>query len=626
MIEKIFYLLLIALIWQPCLSQKAIEPRFSTSRYMPSDDPNLNPNWDWTVAGPGHRIYYQTPNNQIQSQIVQLPFYSSGHPLNTVVEKDMYPEDGWVLAYRDFGTPTSAPEMPFFGLYNKYRGILRLMFYNTREFGYNHFEMALRFVDQAHSGALLTFTDEENSFLNTYDKSREEFMMTEAAAINGWIWADFFLFGYDPNLSDLARLRVSISGINTSNISLESTEFTLNQVFFDMNPGGGRKGADLLNAINNGVKVYKTVEDFLEDMRKSVARDKSQGKSHWWHEIVDNEFGTASSARTVDNEFATAPTALPGADVVNTIGKIAGFVSTFMGGGNKNMPRMPIRFEGSIKFKGSIETSPFLIYARDLGLKAGVGNNPPDHYRVLQPISWGVFNLIKKPTLKACYTLVRPIQHWWSNWSIRVDSLDYNFNNNSDMQLQSVEGALVSSSGPINSYGGAYKPLTENKLSFAWFGPAVIYQYFDVALKMTFKINSPTRYSDDEIVVYKVIPVNGTIKSCTLPHNLDSFSMFSENKQATSSFVQYKPFPNPAHNEVTIATGLNIGSEVIVEIFDPTGHQVRELIPIADVKTSLGKVVWNLENSQGVRVPKGIYHYRVQDGKTVHSGRFVVID
>ena len=77
--------------------------------------------------------------------------------------------------------------MPFLGLYNKYRGKLRLMFYNTRELSFNNFEVTLGFKDANHTGALLTFTEEENPFTHSYDRAKEEFMLTTANSINGWI-------------------------------------------------------------------------------------------------------------------------------------------------------------------------------------------------------------------------------------------------------------------------------------------------------------------------------------------------------------------------------------------------------------------------------------------------------
>lgn len=76
-------------------------------RSMPATDPN----WDWTVSGSGHRVYYQTPNDGIQSQTVQLPFFTNGHPLNTT-EKDIYPEDGcWHFVI--FARPCPPLKCPF---------------------------------------------------------------------------------------------------------------------------------------------------------------------------------------------------------------------------------------------------------------------------------------------------------------------------------------------------------------------------------------------------------------------------------------------------------------------------------------------------------------------------------
>ncbi|MEQ9229450.1 MAG: hypothetical protein RIF46_02125, partial [Cyclobacteriaceae bacterium] len=97
----------------------------SNGRSMGSGDPNLDPDWIWyeEVAG-GHDMWYNDGGTETQISNVQTPFFTSGNDLDkssSPGEYDMYPEDGWILAYRDFGTSSAAPDVPFFALYNKYR-------------------------------------------------------------------------------------------------------------------------------------------------------------------------------------------------------------------------------------------------------------------------------------------------------------------------------------------------------------------------------------------------------------------------------------------------------------------------------------------------------------------------
>jgi len=51
-------------------------------------------------------------------------------------DKDFWPEDGWELLAKDFGLPggiSQATENPFYALYNKYTGKLRVFFLATEK-------------------------------------------------------------------------------------------------------------------------------------------------------------------------------------------------------------------------------------------------------------------------------------------------------------------------------------------------------------------------------------------------------------------------------------------------------------------------------------------------------------
>ena len=158
-------------------------------RYIPPGDPNLNAAWDWTVSGTGHTLYYSNNGSTpIQLNNVQLPFFTSGHPLATD-QKDMYPADGWMLVYRDFGTPTSAPAMPFFALYNKYKGTLRFMYYNANNLAYSAYRAELSFRNPTATAGLMTFTDTEKATLADYNKAKQDDFMGRMAINHGWAWA-----------------------------------------------------------------------------------------------------------------------------------------------------------------------------------------------------------------------------------------------------------------------------------------------------------------------------------------------------------------------------------------------------------------------------------------------------
>lgn len=448
------------------------------SRYMPATDPNLDPNWDWTVSGAGHTLYYTDATGIIRSTVRQVPFYTGGHALNTL-EKDMYPADGWMLAYRDFGTPAAAPDLPFFVLYNKYRGIFRVMVFNTRELQFSRFNLALSFKSQTATGALLTFSEETRAFTGDYDVAKRELFAVEANALNGWIHADFVLSGYDPNLNPNTQLRLEIRGLNMQDVTLNATEFTLSQVLTDANPGGSSSGGSgLLGAINAGFKTYSTMNTMLAGLKKTA-----QGNSTaWW-------------ANTVLNMTEFVP----------YVGGLVGAVRAFFGGAQKPAPREPLKFQGALSMSGNIiESTP--LYSLDFATHYLGGGNPPDHYRPVRAITWGVFNLTAKPTAtikfsRTCTGTTRPSCTTKNDYTGQVP-VSYVFNPNAGLSLVSIEYAFTFDD--------------QHPTPFTEYSPrAIVFQGEappnGMAVRVTLRTTTPTLYSDDDLVFVKVYPFAGAL-------------------------------------------------------------------------------------------------------------------
>ncbi|MDC0714414.1 hypothetical protein POL68_38520 [Stigmatella sp. ncwal1] len=417
----------------------------------------------------------------IRSNVVQIPFYTGGHTLNTL-EKDMYPADGWVLAFRDFGSPSAAPDVPFFALYNRYRGILRIMLYNSRELTYSRFNLDLSFKDPLATGAVLTYSDKTRAFRNDFDPAKVESFMVEANSIGGWIYGDFMLTGYDPTMNDATQLRLQLRGMDTSTLTLESTEFTLSEILSDANPGTSRSsGGDLVSAAKQGHKFYKSASDAAKSLRK-VGADNS---SKWWGGILKTVVGTP-----------TQPSVL--STVAPIVGGLVGFISSFFGGEADPAPREPLNFEGSLKMSGTLTLSQPL-YAMDLGLKYTVGGNPPDYYRALNNITWGVFNLNTRPTVYAaikqeCPTGNRPDCFRYAEAYLK-DEPSYVFNPSAGLQLVSVNYAFTFLNRPPTGFSSSpdhYEVGGEMPNGLA------------VRVKM--RTASPTLYFDDDLVFYKVYP------------------------------------------------------------------------------------------------------------------------
>ena len=112
-------------------------------------------NWDWTV-NEKWQVYYSTKNApppSIASDVTINPFFEPGHDFNRT-PRDMYPEDGWMLVYRDLGTQGEAGPIPSFALYNRFNGKLRIAMYNASEDPSTYFKVAFSWENgDAYNGA-----------------------------------------------------------------------------------------------------------------------------------------------------------------------------------------------------------------------------------------------------------------------------------------------------------------------------------------------------------------------------------------------------------------------------------------------------------------------------------------
>lgn len=482
-------------------STRPKKERTQNSRYLPPGDPNMAATWDWTVSGAGHTMYYSKNGSApVQLNNVQLPFFTSGHPLATD-QKDMYPADGWMLVYRDFGTPTSAPAMPFFALYNKYKGTLRFMYYNAENLAYTAYRAELSFRSTAATAGLMTFTDTAKSTLADYDKSKQDDFLGRMAINRGWAWADFTLFGFDPNAHPDAKLHLELHGLNISQVQLEG-QLDLNQVIDNSAPAASNTNAfsTLLGAFNAGHKYYKDLNAQKAALQARVTKEKQNPAADpWW--VAPAESFLASAV------VGAAP----------YIGAMLGFVKFFMGGKSGPARREPMNFEGALTMTGTIST----VQQIDMGdFALFTGPTAPDFYRPVQTIPWGVFNLTQKPVIhqhiyaSGCYDDYGKIISCEESYEYTLNAPAYVLNPNAGVTLKSVKTVFTYwNNGP-----GTFVPYNQLTGSYQWYqqwcSDSWSYNYpcsesswganpKAVGLELTFEINGQPLYAEREFVVYK---------------------------------------------------------------------------------------------------------------------------
>ncbi|MFA0963551.1 FlgD immunoglobulin-like domain containing protein [Roseivirga sp. BDSF3-8] len=575
------------------------------SRYMSPGDPNLNPNWNWTVNGSGHTMYYST-SGQTPTALtnVQLPFYTQGHTLNTY-EKDMYPEDGWVLAYRDFGTPTSAPAIPFFVLYNKYRGIFRVMCYNAPNISANYFRMELSFWDPSKSGALFTFNDETKAFKNNYNASVIESAMGTVPVYRGWAYADFTMFGFDPGLHPDARLRMKFYQVDESQINLASTSFTLNEVVNEATPTASRiTGGDIVDAVNKGHKYYKSVNKAKKALQDKI--DKTSGTPWWKGPATDLITGAVGT-------------------IAPYIGGLMGLVTSFIGGKNEQKVREPMKFEGAIELQGTINS---VTPSFDIDFALSPGTQMADAYRPLRTIKWGVFNLNNIPVVDE-HTIYEEFYHsYWgeceteesTTHDLDKSTFNYSFNTQSGMTLTSVKVAYTYRRKAPTSY---YNIATQDVSAFSYY-----YNGFSspgpngIAVELTLSINSPTRYSDDELVVYKVYPYSSN-STYQVIGDCNPYGYRLGTEQPVLAPGEFMVSPNPIKDKgAQLTFRIEKEGHYTLNILDVQGREIATLVD-DNRKGGIHTVRWNGNDARGKMLRPGLYHYLLNGPDGSFSGKIV---
>jgi len=202
-------------------------------------------------------------------------------------DKDFWPEDGWELLAKDFGLPggiSQATENPFYALYNKYTGKLRVFFLATEKPS----------DKKANSAAIVIQFDKDNrktaffqnlnpisipliSFSPTYNFLTPNYYATEDLY---WLFAEVDI-AYDPctcHLTDDSKIEIQAHIITTSAINA-----TLNGVLDQKVTESGTNGTgtpsaskslftigkyDISDGVKQGQKAYKEWRGYQKEVVK----------------------------------------------------------------------------------------------------------------------------------------------------------------------------------------------------------------------------------------------------------------------------------------------------------------------------------------------------------------------
>ncbi len=275
-----------------------------------------NETWNWWEDN--ESFWVAKTNNQQGAPLVDLkkPFHDNTVPGKLVriqFEQDYLPSKGWELMYRDFGCG-SANEMPYFILYNKFTGILRVFVYvHGDDFNdANGYAMRLKYIESGDVPAFiggvfpeLTPDRHLDGAANADDYEVVYVGGKDDAFRHNWMVGDFHP-NFDPHMSEYQDPTAIINIFRITKWDLEATygDETTTEITDDITfvgpqvsrSGGGGAGAPPLNMIAGGAVAVAALFTSDEEINKLI-KDRFQQ--------VEDYLGTAGleEYKPVANKF-----------------------------------------------------------------------------------------------------------------------------------------------------------------------------------------------------------------------------------------------------------------------------------------------------------------------------------
>jgi hypothetical protein len=367
-------------------------------RIKRQNDENRNTKWDWLP----NALYtlYTTGGEHYQ---VRLPYYSDTSPVRqSLGQRDVMPDGGWVLLDRDFGTTEEGTELPRFILYNRFSGTIRFFFFNYKIA--NPFSAAFVRLHLVNTGSgttlpsLLTFyagdirsyqgdchepyTNAEE-YLGGYDQNREVVAVTKLA-YREWCYADFYLVGFDP---ELASAKYCDSAFAFEVVGVNEFELTAGGAV-SLSPMYDRGTSNVLTDFSSLVSKIPTgqIVNFVKSFGNSTDANKA-----------DQQRAEAAGDQQLKQQLISMATAVVGS-YLPALGVVAGFLGGVIGGGRS--PQL-VEYQGGLSIKGSLsQAAPVLFcYLRVPGAR----HSGDDAMPLWNGIP-GIFNLRNRPDSRVVRT------------------------------------------------------------------------------------------------------------------------------------------------------------------------------------------------------------------------------
>jgi hypothetical protein len=405
-------------------------------------------------------------------ETIRSPFFQPDNmavaPL--VTSRDMQEKDGWELIRQDFGyeyqpylpsDPTGLKRVnglglpdpvgnPFFILYNRYTGILRVLIAVGQLEAYSAAQFRIQQVPQTVEDlqSSLLYESSDVKPLAALDDFTSAKLMAAAPFINEearWFYADFPTV-YDPcTCLYSSALRIEVNLISQSHITMTGqTEGTLMSITNNqgqLNNGNRSTSFGLTNLIDGGKKAaeaFNSAQGFVNKLIADINANKKEEMEETFDIDLDDDL-TEQEWEDLYNSLdpveraafdLLAPKYEEQEQSADILGKFLGSLSFlekplkavpflasawsvvdfFIGGGKKEPEKpqkvevQPMAIRTATKLEGNItaEHTYKVITLFTPGAKDNATRTPEECYPLYNQVL-GVFNLLKTPKVKAYY-------------------------------------------------------------------------------------------------------------------------------------------------------------------------------------------------------------------------------
>lgn len=340
--------------------------------------------FNWDTAD-----YMPYPTNIIPVPWIGQGSLASDYDLDVV--NDHKNADGWELVYSTFKSSV-ATNNPYFILYNKYRGLMRLYIYVTNQsMMYSTNTHNTININSNYNTSMLNYLGtslvDGSSRHNNYDEINQNPTGGNLYAPNKWYMTQYE-FAYDPYIANQAYNSITLNFhmmyVNSQNIIINGSQTgTINGT---ISSAGGNFMASLQGATNSAISgsfgfLGKNALDHYKD-NTSPNGNKLGINSNLWSGLV------------------SGATSLISGGVTGTLQNAANILSGIVFGNGGSEQTVNLQFDSSITMSGSITESglfpsmPISVYMPGTNIPSNAQGQIPNYNYPL-----GVFNVIEEPNV-----------------------------------------------------------------------------------------------------------------------------------------------------------------------------------------------------------------------------------